>query len=110
MSDQFEREIFKTGLRKLLQPDGHFSIIDFDLLTQLAAVPVTTEERDKLRILHCVHYRSMSREMKEALIAKLAEIFARGRDPMADAVAALDGVAAQRGMGIGQSEILRLVR
>lgn len=109
MTTQFEREAFKVGLRKLLNPRGHFCICDFDSLAQLAGVPVSRVERESLRLLHCVNYGDMTREMKEALVAKLAEIFKRTDDPIGAAADALAGIAHRAEMGVSQAEILRLV-
>ncbi len=111
MNTQFEREAFKVGLRKLLDPQRHFSICDFDNLCKASGVTVSTAERDTLSLLHCVSYGDMRREMKEGLIAQLSEIFSRARDPIANAAAALEGaVARASGGGISQSEFLKLVK
>jgi hypothetical protein len=109
MKDQFEREVFKAALRKLLDPQSHFCVIGCRNLLEMAGVVVTPQEERYFQALHCVSYKTMSRELKEGLVVRLAEIFQRGPDPLLAAAENLCAAVDRRAV-IGQEEILRLVK
>ena len=80
----FEQSVFKTALRKLVDPAGTFYVQDFDRLMEMAQVMVSREERRPLELLHCVKYADMSGELRRQLMEQLAALLQRGRDPMYD--------------------------
>lgn len=62
-----------VALRKALQESKHFSICAIDAaITALAVVP-DKEAYDTLRVLHCVDYMSMPRQLREAIPGLVAQ-------------------------------------
>lgn len=60
-----QRATIITALRKMFQPDSHFSICTFDTLCKLAHVVPLHDDRLILDALHCVSWRDMDPFVRE---------------------------------------------
>lgn len=61
---RMKNQVLAVGLRRLFT-QNYFCIIDFDNLTKLAGVIVDGEVHQALRVLHCVNWRDMPKDLRE---------------------------------------------
>ena len=106
-ADQFNKAVFRAALKKFFAPEGMFSITDFDQLCRMVGVIPGGADRDRFRLLHCVHYRDMDRELREALAARILEILSAGPDPLYDLQRVLDGQEPAPKVEIVQGSLLK---
>lgn len=71
----FERDLpfIRAALTRLFRPTGHFSITAFDEICGLANVIPPAGVRDRLRMLHCVDYRDMEPQVRDAVAEMVME-------------------------------------
>lgn len=99
MSDkltEFKRRALVEGTVKLLQSNSHFSICDFDTLTELAGVNVPKQVQLSLRALHCVKYADMDKETLKMLIECVMEVLRQNPTFPADFKVRVDEMSKQR--------------
>lgn len=106
-ADQFNKAVFRAALKKFFAPEGMFSITDFDLLCKMVGVIPSGADRERFRLLHCVNYRDMDRDLREGLAARVMEILSGGPDPLYDLQRAIDGQAPAPKVEIVQGSLLQ---
>lgn len=67
MSEEAVDPFVRHALRKLLKPDGYFSICDFDDICKLLNVIPPPGHRNRLKLMHCVSYRDMPEDLRQEL-------------------------------------------
>jgi len=73
--DKLTIAIIQQALKKLFKQDGYFSICVFDEICKVGNFIPRPGVRDKLSLIHCVHYRDMSKEVLEGISEMVMETF-----------------------------------
>ncbi len=73
MSEDLKALAVMVSLRKALQESGHFSICVVDAAVKALGVVPDKDAYETLRVLHCVDYMSMPRELRDAIPGLVAQ-------------------------------------
>lgn len=61
----YDAMVIQAGVKKMLNPGGHFSVCDFDNLCKVAKLTVPGAVRDRLAVLHCMNWRDMPPDLHQ---------------------------------------------
>jgi len=75
----FQTEVVKVALRNMMLKKDWFDITSFDAISKVMGVRIEGQDYDCIRLLHCVHYNEMPKEVRISLFNKVMECF--GQDP-----------------------------
>lgn len=67
MTDSMVDPFVRAAVKKLFKASGYFCISDFDRICEVLNVIPLEGVRDRLSLVHCLHYRDMEPDLREEI-------------------------------------------
>ena len=75
VTQQVQMETVAHALRKMLDTGGYFDVCTIDKCMKVAQIHISKERCDVYHAIHCVHWRDMTADYRQTIIAMVLDDF-----------------------------------